>query len=445
MSVYLHGRHYWYEFQLGGRRVRGNTHTDDLKKAKESELVAREQVRRQVVYGDPAPRPKTTFDQLLVRYVNEVVAGKRHLLDRSRAETARALEHLRAAIGGSTPLSDITTGRISEWVGTMNKADLAPATINRRVAVLRAMLRRAVAWGLIDAVPHYDRQAVEQTIDRVLTDDEEQRLLAACGPTDLRDFVTFLLDTGARRAEALSITWEDVRLDQSRPDVLLRTRKTKGRHPVRPVPLTKRLLEILKHRKAGGAARPWPWDVDGDAEGQRKGSGGGGRAIAKPDAVDRRGCYARKLADGSEVWDVRFKCAGKLRTIGLGYKSLDAAREARDAVVPPSALARRCGLRAAFERALLEAGVTHFRMHDCRHTFASRLVRKGVSLHVVGKLLGHSNPIMTARYAHLAHEQLVAAITVLDAAPSKKRARHSPARQEKRRIGSSVAAPAPTD
>ena len=40
-------------------------------------------------------------------------------------------------------------------------------------------------------------------------------------------------------------------------------------------------------------------------------------------------------------------------------------------------------------------------MHDLRHTYASLLINKGVSLYEVQTLLGHSSLQMTQRYAHL--------------------------------------------
>lgn len=55
------------------------------------------------------------------------------------------------------------------------------------------------------------------------------------------------------------------------------------------------------------------------------------------------------------------------------------------------------------------AGLDDVRLHDLRHTFASVAVSNGVSLHIVGALLGHSQPRTTARYAHLAANPLIEA------------------------------------
>lgn len=54
------------------------------------------------------------------------------------------------------------------------------------------------------------------------------------------------------------------------------------------------------------------------------------------------------------------------------------------------------------------------RLHDLRHTFASHLVQKGVSLYVVSKLLGHSSQETTRIYAHLSPETYEAAVGMLD-------------------------------
>jgi integrase len=49
------------------------------------------------------------------------------------------------------------------------------------------------------------------------------------------------------------------------------------------------------------------------------------------------------------------------------------------------------------------------RLHDLRHTYASVLASAGLSLPVIGALLGHATPVTTARYAHLFDDPLRAA------------------------------------
>lgn len=60
-----------------------------------------------------------------------------------------------------------------------------------------------------------------------------------------------------------------------------------------------------------------------------------------------------------------------------------------------------------------KTGLRKFTFHTLRHTFATQLATKGVPLHIVQALLGHSTIIMTMRYAHVATSDLRTAIDVL--------------------------------
>jgi integrase len=64
----------------------------------------------------------------------------------------------------------------------------------------------------------------------------------------------------------------------------------------------------------------------------------------------------------------------------------------------------RESFRKFWERVRMEAGLGEVVLYSARHTYASQLMMVGVPLHVVGQLMGHSQPATTARYAHLADE-----------------------------------------
>lgn len=63
-------------------------------------------------------------------------------------------------------------------------------------------------------------------------------------------------------------------------------------------------------------------------------------------------------------------------------------------------------LRKPWGRIRMEAKIEDVRLHDLRHSFASLAAQGGASLPLIGRLLGHSQPQTTARYAHLAHDPL---------------------------------------
>ena len=59
------------------------------------------------------------------------------------------------------------------------------------------------------------------------------------------------------------------------------------------------------------------------------------------------------------------------------------------------------GTKATWRRVAPAAGLSDVRLHDLRHTFASIGAAEGLSLPMIGALLGHRQPSTTARYAHL--------------------------------------------
>ena len=62
-----------------------------------------------------------------------------------------------------------------------------------------------------------------------------------------------------------------------------------------------------------------------------------------------------------------------------------------------------------WQRARKEAGLDDVRLHDLRHTVASQAVARGVPLSTVARMLGHADPTMTLRYAHVGDRELQAA------------------------------------
>jgi integrase len=71
--------------------------------------------------------------------------------------------------------------------------------------------------------------------------------------------------------------------------------------------------------------------------------------------------------------------------------------------------ARLINLQKPWRRIRAAAGLEDVRIHDLRHSFASVAAGAGASLPMIGKLLGHTQPATTARYAHLAADPVRAA------------------------------------
>ena len=174
----------------------------------------------------------------------------------------------------------------------------------------------------------------------------------------IRDYVIFLLDTGARKQEALQPRWSEVDLDRH-PQPAVSFVDTKDGNP-RTVPVPERTAKMLRRR--------------------------------------------RKEIPGSQPLVFMQKA-----TMDIFKTSRGAGYYARKGDWVPLS-----NVQIHFKRARARVRLTDCRMHDLRHTYASKLIKRGVPILSVARLLGHQTIDMTLRYAHLAPAGLDEHVAKLD-------------------------------
>lgn len=272
---------------------------------------------------------------------------------------------------GATPLTEITPFAIERWrTKRLKGADaVTKATANRDLAALKACLSKAVQWGILTDHPLRSVKLSKEDrggVVRYLTPDEDTRL---------REALT-RRDDHRRALRASANEW----------------RRQRG-HPLLPEygvytdHLTPFVLLALNTGCRRGELFNLRWrDVD--------------------------------LAAG--VLTVRGEGAksGGTRHIPLSDEAKRVLRDwppqAGDLVFPAEDGDRLTSLKTAWLKLTTDANLKDFRLRDLRHTFASKLVQAGVDLASVRALLGHSDFALTLRYAHLAPENLSAAVAKLN-------------------------------
>ena len=229
-------------------------------------------------------------------------------------------------------LDQVTHRHVAAYIEAMQDRELAPATINRRLATVQTFFRWLSREGLYahdNPVREDHRLFLPLPMPRALPAPDVRAFLAVVDDVCLRAFFLVLLRTGIRLGEALALTLADVDLSQATLTIAQGAKNGRGR-------------VVYLADDAWGALEQW--------------------------LQARQGYLVKRLF---------FSFQSHSLSHGYVYKR--------------------------FQGYLEEAGITrHYRVHDLRHTFATDLLNAGVSLPTLQELLGHTNLIITQRYARVA-------------------------------------------
>jgi integrase len=270
-------------------------------------------------------------------------------------------------------LTEITRWYIEKIRSARIENGTKPATVNRDISALRGALSRAVEWGFLESNPLDGLKAFQVDSSakvRYLSSKEQEALL-----------------------EALDEREEEMRQHRERANEWRRERGYEQLRDLRVVPFADRLKPLVLTSLHTGIRRgeafnlKWP-DIDLSLAVMTV-AGGGTKTIT-----------TRHVPLNSEALQVLKDWKSQTSDTG-SY------------VFPSNKGGRLNNIKTSWSGLLKRAGITSFRWHDLRHTFASKLVMKGVDLNTVRELMGHTDMKMTLRYAHLAPEVKAAAVEKL--------------------------------
>jgi integrase len=237
---------YGYDVRVDGRRERK---WDGAWRRPADARAALAEREKEITAGRVAARPERTLTEL----AGEYVAYKTDQGKRSAADDARVLAtRLLPAFGPALPVRKLTAPAIAQYE-RRRMAEVSAYTVALELAVLRHMLRLARRWGYLDEVPEIEMPKKPEGRQHYLDEAEIARLLAACRESrnpHLATIVTVAINTGMRRSEIVSLTWERVDLASARITLY----DTKNGRP-RGVPVNRAVYDALIGLEPDGAKR----------------------------------------------------------------------------------------------------------------------------------------------------------------------------------------------
>lgn len=226
---------WWINLNHNGHRIQQSTGTTDRVKAQELHDRLKASLWEQERLG---VKPRHSWKEAVVLYLRETG---------HKASSACDQAHLRwlDRFLGNLFLDEINRQLIDQIREARLSDGVKPATVNRLLETLRAVLNRAVSeWEWLDKAPRVRMLPEPDRRIRWLTPSEAERLLAEL-PEHLAAMACFSLETGLRRSNVTGLQWSQVDLD--RRQAWVHADQAKGRKPI-TVPLSAVAVEVLRQQ-----------------------------------------------------------------------------------------------------------------------------------------------------------------------------------------------------
>jgi integrase len=307
-------------------------------------------------------------------------------------ESKRLGKHVLKTKLGGVPLKVLTADHVENQLRAMEKAGLGPVSLNGLRGTLFTVFtraRKAKKWVGVNPIIDVESRRVPKKVYVTLRADEVPLLLAHV-PDEWRDLFVTGLYSAMRKGELCGL--KKTNLDFQVKEITIAHSydydSSKGGHQD-VIPMAEPLVPYLK---AAVAASPSEY-VFPAADGSMR------TKEADPEKVLRRALARAGLVDGYEHICRRCK-----------------AREQPHVERHPDNALRKCP--ACGMKLWPKALPRKMRFHDLRHTTATLLLRAGVDLHRVQRILRHKDVKLTAdTYAHLQIEDLRPALGALPVTP----------------------------
>jgi integrase len=357
MSVYKRGDSYHYEFLFAGKRIRESAHTPSKTVAKEAEKNRRRELERTLAGLPAADR----MDR--IKSVAEVV--KAYLESYSLAHRAKSVLFARGRLAhvsrilGTKLLPDLTEGVIHSYMRTRVEEKVSGRTINMELGELSRAIGHpwSVLW------PKVRKMEERKDVGKALSPEEERRLL---------DAVTS--QTSHSRSQTLGTFIRVALMTGMRSGEILGL--TWGQ-----IDFGRRVITVGRAKTSSGTGRQIPMNGD---------------------------LFA--------VLSIHATWAGeRFKALEPGHHLFPFGKP-----TPTDPTKPMTDITSAWD-ALRERAKVQCRLHDLRHTAATKMAEAGIPESTMLALMGHMSRAMLERYSHIrmaAKREAVEALSAPKAKPN---------------------------